>query len=303
MAAAVSIVSMTGFARADGRIERPAATWVWETRSVNGKGLDIRLRLPPGHDSLDLPARQMVGGFMTRGSVNLTLTVTAADDSSDVVVNEALLDKLIDVTARKTAQLPAGIAPARLDGLLNIRGVIDSGQAALSQDDIVARDQALLAGLKTALGALSAARRQEGERLRPVIDTHLATIERLVAAARANPATTPEAIRARLSQQISDLMGAVPALSPERLHQEAALLAVKGDIREELDRLTAHIAQARDMLAKGGPCGRRLDFLSQEFNREANTLCSKSQDTGLTAIGLDLKATIDQFREQIQNIE
>lgn len=299
----MAVSSMTGFARSEGRIARPAVAWVWEARSVNGKGLDVRLRLPPGHDSIDLAARQMVSEALSRGSVSLTLTVTGDAEAADLAVNEVLLDKLIALAARKAASLPAGIAPARFDGLLNIRGVLDGGQAALSNEDLAARDKALLDGLRKTLKALVDARAQEGARLAPVITAHLDTIAELADRAAADPSAQPEAIRTRLATQVEDLMGAVPALSAERLHQEAALLAVKTDIREEIDRLRAHVGQARELLAKGGPCGRRLDFLSQEFNREANTLCSKSQDVALTNIGLELKAVIDQFREQIQNIE
>ncbi|MDX2224479.1 MAG: YicC/YloC family endoribonuclease [Rhodospirillaceae bacterium] len=296
--------SMTGFARAEGRLSAPTpASWAWEIRSVNNKGLDVRLRLPPGHDSLDLPCRQLTAEAVTRGSVSLNLTLSVDGGEADVAVNEALLDRLIALAARKGRDLPAGISPARLDGLMALKGVIETGSSVLSNDDVAARDRALLAGLRTALDGAVAARRQEGERLRPVILAQLDEIAALVAAAAANTSAQPEAIRARLARQVEDLLGATPALSAERLHQEAALLAVKGDIREEIDRLSAHVAQARELIAAGGPCGRRLDFLSQEFNREANTLCSKSQDTALTTVGLSLKAAIDQFREQIQNIE
>jgi len=299
---------MTGFARADGRCEGKAAlAWAWEAKSVNGKNLDVRLRLPHGFDSLELPARQAATEAFGRGSLNLTLTVTADAAGAGTGIDEAVLDALIDLAQRKAAQFGTAVFGnvvelPRFDGLM----ALAQGRVApdvLDAETIAARDAALLAGLKTTLAALAAARRQEGVRLAPVIAGHLETIASLCGEARTLGAAQPEALRARLLTQLQDMGNAVPALSPERIAQEAALLAMKADIREELDRLTAHVSQARELLAKGEPCGRRLDFLSQEFNREANTLCSKSTDVALTRVGLALKTTIDQFREQIQNIE
>ncbi len=308
MAAGATLNSMTGFARSEGRLEGKAACgWAWEAKSVNSKNLDIRLRTPHGHDSIELPARQAVGEQFVRGSINLTLVVTAENAAAGTGVDEAVLDALIDLVKRKTSQHGTAvfgnvIELARFDGLLALAQGRQASEL-LDAETIAARDVALIAGLKTALVALHAARRQEGARLAPVVMGHLESIAALCVEARALAATQPEALRARLLQQLEELATAIPALSPERLAQEAALLAVKADIREELDRLTAHVAQARELLAKGEPCGRRLDFLSQEFNREANTLCSKSSDVALTRVGLALKTAIDQFREQIQNIE
>ncbi len=306
--ATVTLTSMTGFARAEGRFDgKTAFTWTWEAKSVNGKALDVRIRTPHGFDSLELPARQATSEAFARGSFNLTLAVATDAANTGAGIDETMLDALIDVVKRKVAQHgPAvfgqSIELPRFDGLL----ALAQGRPApetLDAEALAARDAALMKGLKTTLTALAAARRQEGARLAPVINNHLDTIAALCAEAATLAALQPENLKARLVQQLQDLTGAVPALSPERFAQEAALLAVKADIREELDRLTAHIGQARELLAKGEPCGRRLDFLSQEFNREANTLCSKSTDVALTRVGLALKTTIDQFREQIQNIE
>ena len=306
--AAVALTSMTGFARAEGRFDGKAAfAWAWEAKSVNSKNLDVRIRLPHGFDSLELSARQLVAETFARGSINLTLIVTADTASVGTGIDEAVLDALVDLVKRKTAQYGTGVIGnvielARFDGLM---GLAQGRQAPeiLDAETIAARDTAVIAGLKAALAALAVARRQEGARLATVVAGHLEAIAALCVEAGTLAATQPANLKARLLQQLQELAGAVPALTADRLAQEAALLALKSDIREELDRLSAHVAQARELLAKGEPCGRRLDFLSQEFNREANTLCSKSTDVALTRAGLALKTTIDQFREQIQNIE
>ena len=304
----IALTSMTGFARSEGRFDgKSPFAWAWEAKSVNGKNLDVRIRVPHGFDSLELPARQAAAEALTRGSLNLTLVVTSDTASVGSGVDEAVLDALIDLVKRKTVQHGTQIFGnfvelPRLDGLM----ALAQGRPApeiLDADTIAARDGAMIAGLKAALAALQAARRQEGARLAPIVSGHLEAIAGLCSEAGALASTQPDALKARLLQQVQELSGAVPALTADRLAQEAALLAVKSDIREELDRLAAHVGQARELLAKGEPCGRRLDFLSQEFNREANTLCSKSGDVALTRIGLSLKSTVDQFREQIQNIE
>jgi uncharacterized protein (TIGR00255 family) len=299
---------MTGFARAEGRCDGKAAfAWTWEAKSVNGKALDVRLRTPHGFDSLELPARQLASETFTRGSLNLTLTITADTATTGAGIDEAVLDALVDLVQRKTKEYGTAVFGnsidlPRFDGLLALAHGRPAPEV-LDAEALAARDATLLKGLKTMFAALAAARRQEGARLAPVIAGHLDSIATLCAEAGTLAAMQPEALKTRLLQQLQDLAAQVPALAPERLAQEAALLAVKADIREELDRLAAHVAQARELLASGAPCGRRLDFLSQEFNREANTLCSKSTDVALTRVGLALKSTIDQFREQIQNIE
>ncbi|MHB1203996.1 MAG: YicC/YloC family endoribonuclease [Rhodospirillaceae bacterium] len=300
---AVVVTSMTGFARAEGRLggKTPLA-WSWETKSVNGKNLEVRVRVPHGYEALEIPARQAASALFARGSVNLLLNVTTEAAPRESAVDEALLDSLIALANRKAGSLPAGVAPAALDGLMAL-AQSRSGAEIVDAEAVTARDNALLAGLKAALGNLAKARAEEGAKLGAVVADEISTIDGLCAEAKVLAAMQPEAMKARLLAQVSDLAGAVPALSPERLAQETVLLAVKYDLREELDRLTAHVAQAREILAKGEPCGRKLDFLSQEFNREANTLCSKSADLALTRVGIALKTTIDQFREQVQNIE
>jgi uncharacterized protein (TIGR00255 family) len=295
----MGLQSMTGFARTDGM--DAGYRWTWEMRSVNGKGLDVRLRLPPGFERLEIPLRERVAKRLVRGNCSITLTLQRDTAASVLKVNHDVLDAVIAAMNMIGSKVDA--AAPTLDGILGIRGVLETADAEDSEETRAALDAALFNGADKALDALTAARLAEGDAIAGVLRGHIARIEALTAAAEANPARKPEAIRARLQQQIADLMGAAPSLDPVRLHQEAVLIATKADIREELDRLTAHVAAARQMLDAGGPVGRRLDFLAQEFNRESNTLCSKSNDTDLTAIGLDLKAAVDQLREQIQNIE
>ncbi|MBL8645349.1 MAG: YicC family protein [Rhodospirillaceae bacterium] len=295
---------MTGFARAEGRMTAPAVmSWAWETRSVNGKSLDLRLRLPPGFDSLDLAIRKLVPETFSRGSISLSLVLTGEPQALGVRINEGVLDNLIQLAAKKSQNLPAGISGASLDGLMAIRGVIEPIEAQLDTAQLAERDRILTDSLRTALQGLAKARNEEGARLAAIVDGHLKRLGELAAAAAAHAFAQPAAIKARFERQVADLSNGNSSLTPERLAQEIALLAVKADIREEIDRLKAHLDQAHEMMRAGGPCGRRLDFLTQELNREANTLCSKAQDVDLTRIGLDLKATIDQLREQIQNIE
>ncbi len=300
----MGIKSMTGFARSEGVAQNAALSWVWELRTVNGKGLDIRLRLPSGLDALEPKVRQAAAGHLARGNLNVVLTIGFTDSASGYRVNEDFLDELIAVANRKASSLPAGIGPASLDGLIAVRGVVEPADPTpKSDEDLAARTTALLAGLDEAFDSLVQARRDEGQHLAGMLAGQLAEMESLTAEAKATAATQPEALKARIKTQVDTMLEVSPALPEERLAQEAALLAPKADVREELDRLAAHIAQGRDLLTKGSPCGRRLEFLSQEFNREANTLCSKSTDSDLTKVGLNLKAVIDQFREQIQNVE
>jgi len=291
---------MTGYAREAGQAGSMA--WVWEGRSVNGRGLDLRCRMPPGFDRLEPQVRTAVAAVLSRGNVSLTLTIADSAQAAPALINRALLDQLIALAGEYAGR--GGMAPPRLDGLLAVRGVVENG-AEREGDEAAAkaRDAAMLASLQALLAALALARLGEGEKLAAVLGDHLREIEALVAEARANAATQPAAIKARLEAQVAELLGASPALPPERLAQEAALLAVKADVREELDRLTAHIAAARTLLSGGGAIGRKLEFLTQEFNREANTLCSKASDIALTRIGLALKAAVDRLREQSLNIE
>jgi uncharacterized protein (TIGR00255 family) len=291
--------SMTGFARRDGSGE--GHRWTWELRSVNGKTLDIRLRVPPGFDNLEFPARERVGRVLTRGSVQVTLALELLGGAPRVRVNHEVLAEMI--AAMNAIRERTNAAAPTLDGILGLRGVLEMADAELDADTRTRLCDLVLADLDRALEALAAARAREGAAIAAVLRLRLADIERLTAAAEAAPARQPEAIRARLVADIAALLDAAPALDPDRLHQEAVLLATKADIREELDRLTAHVAAARGLLAEDGPVGRRLDFLAQEFNREVNTLCAKAADRSLTTIGLELKSLVDQFREQIANVE
>lgn len=288
---------MTGFARAEG--ETSGLSWVWEARSVNGRGLDVRCRLPSGLDRLDPVVRAEATKQLKRGNVSVTLTLSKAAGAPPFTVDRAVLDQVLALHTDLMGRVDR--APPRIEALLQIPGVLDRGGLADAIDEKV--ENALLAGFSQALKRLIGARAEEGARLKTVLLGQIGEIERLTAEAAGAAVLRPEAVKERLRQQISELVDAVPALSEERLAQELALLAAKGDVREELDRLGAHIGQARDMLNEGGAIGRRLDFLSQEFNRESNTVCSKSQDVSLTRIGIALKSVIDQFREQIQNVE
>jgi uncharacterized protein (TIGR00255 family) len=290
---------MTGFSRAESQGDGVA--WTVEAKSVNGRNLDIRCRLPLGFESLEAMVRAEVARRFKRGSISITVTLTrTAATATQLRINRPLLDQLLAL-ARDLAG--AGAAPPRLDAVLAIRGVIetvDEGEDAAKRDQIQAQ---LGTDLAQALDRLAQARREEGARLGEILTLLLEDIAVLVASAADCAATQPAILRERLKSQLSILLEAAPALPEDRLAQELALLITRGDVREELDRLRAHIAGARELLIAQDAIGRRLDFLCQEFNREANTLCSKSTDVELTRIALALKATIEQFREQVQNIE
>lgn len=296
----MTIKSMTGFARAEGAHDD--ATWHWEVRSVNGRGLDLRLRLPSGLEHLEPRVREAVGRHIARGSINLTLASERSASNAEIKLNEHALAQIMQVAGRIRALTDA--APPRIDGLISIKGVLDIIEPEDDPDRVTARADAMLRSLDESLRALVGARAAEGARLAAALDAHLAEIERLVAVVRASPARTPEAIAARLQEQVRRLLDAGNgAFDPARLHQEAVLLATRADVEEELQRLTSHIGAARELLAADGAVGRKFDFLAQEFNREANTLCSKANDLEITRAGLALKTVIDQLREQVQNIE
>ena len=295
----MTISSMTGFARAGGGAG--ARAWCWEARSVNGRGLDVRLRLPSGHDAIEPQARAAAAERFQRGSLTLSLNLVEAPEGAAWRINEAALDHAVEAVRRLKARLPELTVSA--DGLLALRGVLETGEAAEGDEERTAREAAMLASLGQALDALRQARREEGRRLQDLLLGQLEAIAGFAAAARATAAAQPEALKSRLRDQVAALLEGSPALSEERLAQEAALLAARADVREELDRLDAQVAAARELIAAGGAVGRRLDFMAQEFNREANTLCSKSSDVALTRVGLELKAAIDQFREQAANVE
>ncbi len=296
----MTISSMTGFARSDG--ESSDLRWTCEVRSVNNRGLDIRCRLPPRFESLETAVRTLVGERFTRGSVQLTLTLARVQAAEpEIRLNQNILAQIL--TAVKALQDTPGVAPPRLDGLLALKGVIEVEEPEESEGMRAGREAALLTGVANALDQLRSARRAEGRHLADILTQHVARIEALTGEARAEAAKVPEALRARLKEQVSLVLDSGAPLDPGRLAQELALLAAKADVTEEIDRLTAHLYQARELLAADEPVGRKLDFLVQEFNREANTLCSKSALGELTRIGLDLKAVIDQMREQVQNVE
>jgi uncharacterized protein (TIGR00255 family) len=290
---------MTGFARREGGDAEQ--TWVWEAKSVNGKGLDVRVRVPSGLDRLEHEVRGRVPKVLARGNVSVSLSLERGTRRQQLQVNREMLDQLVRLTRELRTEVDA--APPRLDGLLAVRGVLETVEEPEDETARAAREHAMLADLDALLGDLAAARVQEGAALHEAAERHLAEIGRLSEQARRCAASQPEALRERLRKQVQDLLDTRTGLSEERLAQEAALLASKADVREELDRLDAHVTAARELLDGGGAIGRRLDFLCQEFNREANTLCSKAGEVALTRIGLSLKNAVDQLREQVQNIE
>ena len=294
----MTLASMTGFARSSGTTS--LYRWLWELRSVNAKGLDLRLRVPPGFDAVEAEMRARLGKALARGTCYATLTVQREAAVPEVRINHDLLQRL----AAALADLPVSdkLRPASLDGLLAVRGIVDVREAEDSEEQVAALHSATLAGLDEALAALVAMRRREGEALGKILGARLDRLGELQSAADDCPARTPEAVRARLAGLVATL-AAQASLDQNRLYQEALLMAAKADIREELDRLKTHVQAAHELLDKGGAIGRKLDFLAQELGREANTLCAKSNDAALTAIGLDLRVEIEQFREQVQNIE
>lgn len=295
----MTLASMTGFARISG--VHGELRWAWELKSVNSKGLDLRFRLPPGREALEPLLRAAIAKRITRGNVTINLSIQREGAAPQVRVNEEVLAAVI-ATAHALAQRIEA-QPPTLDGILGIKGVMEVVETEETEAERDAANAALLAGFEAALAELVATRGREGGVIGGVLSDRVSEIEKLTRAAEASPARSPDAIRARLAEQVKELLGASSALDPERLHQEAALLAAKADVREELDRLHAHIGAARALLKNGGAVGRKLDFLAQEFNREANTLCSKSNDVAMTGIGLELKTAVDQLREQVQNIE
>jgi uncharacterized protein (TIGR00255 family) len=295
----MSLASMTGFARAQG--VAGAYGWAWELKSVNAKGLDLRLRLPPGWDAVEAALRASAARMLVRGAVSATLDVVRNGAAPAVRVNEEVLAAVLATFRSIAKRIDA--QPPSLDGILGLKGVIEIVEAEENEQERRQAEQAAVKGFEQALTELVAARQREGTALARVLMQRIEQIAKLTAAAEASPARKPAAIRARLAEQLRALFDTGEKLDPDRLHQEAMLLAAKADVREEIDRLAAHVEAARELIGTGGAVGRRLDFLAQEFNREANTLCAKANDVTLTAIGLELKAVVDQFREQVQNLE
>ncbi|HEY7690417.1 MAG TPA: YicC/YloC family endoribonuclease [Dongiaceae bacterium] len=291
---------MTGFARAEGG--DGDLRWTWEIKSVNGRNLDIRVRVPTGFEMLEPAARSAIPERVKRGNVAVGLVLTRGQQPARARINRELLDQVIVLAEEVRQRLKT--EPPRAEGLLAVRGVVEPAEEEdLPEEKREERYAKMAADFTRALTSLAHMRQEEGARLAAIVGHQLDDIERHCAAAAASAAAQPAALQARLKQQVEMLLGTAPALPEERLAQELALLITKADVREELDRLGVHIAAARKLVKDGGAVGRKFDFLCQEFNREANTLCSKSADSELTAIGLELKASIDQLREQVQNIE
>jgi len=291
--------SMTGFGRAEDHVD--ATAWAWELRSVNGRGLDLRFRLPNGCDALEPTLREAAGRALKRGNVTANLAIKREDRVGALVLDQAALDQMLAAALALSHRIP-GAEPPRAEALLGLPGVLRAASAD-SEGITEALLDACRQGFLAALAALAQARDAEGARLAVILAAQLDEIARLRDAAIIEAADQPAAQQARMLQTVQGLLGELPALPAERIAQEVAVLAAKSDVREELDRLGAHIDAARALLAETDPVGRRFDFLVQEFNREANTLCSKSASVALTAVGLKLKAALEQLREQVQNIE
>lgn len=295
----MTVKSMTGFARSDGT--HAGVSWHWELRSVNGRGLDIRLRLPPGYDQLEAGVRDAIGKRLVRGSVTATLNAQRDAGSTVLRLNDAALDQVLK--AADHIRHLTGCERPRPEGLLSLKGVLEVVEASDDDTVVTARSEAMMMSLTTALDGLVASRGAEGERLGKVLSDQLIEIDRQVLIVERAPGRSVDAIKARITEQVQRLVDASSMLDPQRLAQEAVLAATRADVEEELKRLRAHVEAAKELLADAGAVGRKFDFLAQEFNREANTLCSKASDPEVTRAGLSLKTVIDQMREQVQNIE
>jgi uncharacterized protein (TIGR00255 family) len=295
----MALQSMTGFSRSEGGIGR--FRWAWELRSVNGKGLDLRFRLPTGFDHIEPVARKLASDLFSRGNIQINLTVTTGQEEVEAIVNETALGAIFALQDKLKDRLDP--SPIRIDTLLSIRGIVDFREKEPAPEERLARDGDVIAGFEAAVCALADMREREGEALATLLLGQVDRIEALTECVERDPSRNPSEIAKRIQMQMSALLEQASTLDRDRLHTEAALLATKADLREEVDRLRAHIAAARELLHKGGPIGRKLDFLSQEFNRESNTICSKSTASAVTTAGIELKVIIDQFREQVQNLE
>jgi uncharacterized protein (TIGR00255 family) len=295
----MTLSSMTGFARSDGHAK--GLSWYWEVKSVNSRSLDVRCRLPQGLEALEADIKTLAQAKFRRGNLQVNLELKH-ELESEISVNEAALNQVLALA--KSLQKKHKLPPPSIEGLLSIRGVLEAVEPQGNEKSAADRNQLLLQNLDQTFEVLAKNRRAEGAKLRKILRGHIRRIKALTEAARDCPGRSPETIKARLQEQIDRLLDASRSFDPDRLHQEAVLLAAKSDIQEELDRIFAHVGASFDLLKdNAGPVGRKLDFLAQEFHREANTLCAKSQDKALSGIGLALKAVIDQMREQVQNIE
>lgn len=290
---------MTGFGRDDGHDDH--CSWHWEMRCVNGRGLDVRTRLPQGFESLETPVREACKARLGRGNCSIALTVTRESSTTGVRLNEDMFRQVAEI-AQRAAEI-ANSPPPGLDGLLAMRGVIEFAEEEESEEKLEQRLVAIMASFNAVLDDVTRSRAEEGQRLSLELAALLKEIAELVESIESSPARKPEAIATRLREQLARIFEEAPSLDEDRVYQEAALIAAKVDVEEEVARLKAHIAAASDLLKSGEPVGRKFEFLTQEFNREANTICSKSNDTDITRSGLALKAAIDRMREQVQNIE
>jgi uncharacterized protein (TIGR00255 family) len=295
----MALSSMTGFARGQG--ESNGYAWAWEIKSVNAKGLDLRLRLPAGWDAVEAQVRSKAGEMLSRGTVYATLSVERHGKSPVVRLNEDVLSAVLGTVKALAGRLEAD--RPRLDGILAIKGVVEVVDAEEDGEERRAAEADVASGFSEVLAGLTANRQREGDALGRILSARLDEIASLISRAEAAAARRPDAVRQRIADQVAALLESSDRFDPDRLHQEAVLIAARADVREELDRLAAHVEQAQTMMTKGGAVGRRLDFLAQEFNRESNTLCAKANDLELTNIGLDLKGVVEQFREQVQNLE
>ncbi len=295
----MTLQSMTGFARSDGFHGR--YRWAWELRSVNGKGLDLRLRLPAGMEAIEPELRDIASKSLSRGNIQAGLSLSTSETKLEAVVNREALDAVLAL--KRDLAGAVSEAPLNFDSLLSVRGLVEFREPEESPDVQEARNRSIVEGFGVAISALKAMRQREGASLFEILSGQIDRIEALTALIEADPSRQPEQIRARLAAQIALIADGCTALDRDRLHTEAVLLATKADLREEVDRLTGHVAAARELLGSGQPVGRKLDFLAQEFNRESNTICSKSNASAVTAAGIELKVVIDQFREQVQNLE
>ncbi|MGA7530066.1 MAG: YicC/YloC family endoribonuclease [Pseudolabrys sp.] len=295
----MALSSMTGFARGQGAAGPYA--WNWEIKSVNAKGLDLRFRLPPGWDAVEVPARARAVEKLSRGTIYANLTVDRKGVQPTAKINEPVLGAILSTLKSLSGKVEA--APASHDGILSLRGVIEIAEEDEREEDHRAAEVAIITGFERALSAMVDMRRAEGSTLGQLLTTRLDEIATLTDRAERAPGRKPEAIRSRLAEQVAVLLSASERFDSDRLHQEAILLAAKADIREELDRLSSHVTQAKKLLVNGGAIGRKLDFLAQELHRESNTLTAKANDVELTNIGLELKSVVEQFREQVQNLE
>ncbi len=290
---------MTGYADASGRHED--MDWQWQIRSVNGKGLDVRLRTPHGFDAIEADIRKQIASRFKRGNLQVSLAIDREKSAGVPTINQAALDAVLLAAEHVASRINSPVQS--VESLLSLRGVLEISEPKISDDEQAVLNNAVMAGLGEVLDGLQVSRSREGTALGQILGDNLDRIDALTKQAEENPSRGVETIQARLAEQVALLLQASSSLDQDRLHQEAAFLATKADIREEIDRLFAHVAAARELLAGGGPVGRKLEFLAQEFNRESNTLCSKSNAREVTAIGLELKVVIDQFREQILNLE